>query len=785
MVVSPAITNPFPGLRPFDLDEEHLFFGREGQADELLERLNQTGFLAVVGSSGSGKSSLVRAGLLPSLYSGFLNEASSHWRVALMRPGNAPIRNLAEALNEPDVFGQALEDEDRDLYIELTETTLRRGDLGLVEVVKQARMAVRESLLLVIDQFEELFRFKRMADTVAADDEAAAFVKLFLTAVQQEAVPIYVVLTMRSDFLGDCAQFRGLPEAINDSQYLIPRMTRDQRRSAVEGPVAVGEATITPRLVNRVLNDMGDDPDQLPILQHAMMRTWRRWSKDHTPGEPLDLRHYEAIGGMTQSLSQHADEIYGTLDERAQTVAEKLFKCLTEKGPDNREIRRPTSLAEVCAVAEATPEEVIQVVEVFRATGCSFLVPPVGVELSETSVLDISHESFMRVWRRLKDWVDDEAQSSQIYRRLAETAVLYEAGQAGYLQNPELTIGLTWRQLAQPNEIWAGRYAPTFEQTMRFLEASATNEQTRRRKSQALYGFIGTLIVLSGVALGAAGYASFQRGEALKQTQIAEQRGNELEIALNDTEEARKDEEEAKLEALEQTRIAEEARKDEEEAKLEALKQTEIAEQAQNAEVEQRQLAETALVRAEEGEAEAQRQADIAREQTLIAEENAVQAQSATARAEQEKQRAEILALNSDIQAEALTVESLISSNIHLKAMLAALNLVQTINQWEQQAVNSQIAATVKAQDKSQQDKKISAVHTLYSPILPSRQLQALSVLREVYYLPGYLERNTLRGHSNEVWSVSFSPDGQTLASASRDGTVKLWDRSGRELQTL
>ncbi|MBT9316331.1 WD40 repeat domain-containing protein [Leptothoe spongobia] len=789
MVASPTITNPFPGLRPFDLDEEHLFFGREGQADELLERLHQTGFLAVVGSSGSGKSSLVRAGLLPSLYSGFLNEASSHWRVALMRPGNAPIRNLAEALNQPDVFGQAPEDADRDLYTELTETTLRRGDLGLVEVVKQARMAVRESLLLVIDQFEELFRFKRMADTVAADDEAAAFVKLFLTAVQQEEVPIYVVLTMRSDFLGDCAQFRGLPEAINDSQYLIPRMTRDQRRSAVEGPVAVGEATIMPRLVNRVLNDMGDDPDQLPILQHAMMRTWRRWSQDHGPNEPLDLRHYEAVGGMTGALSQHADEIYQSLDDRSQTVAEKLFKCLTEKGPDNREIRRPTSLAEVCAVAGATPEEVIRVVDTFRATGRSFLIPPEGVELGEASVLDISHESFMRVWRRLKDWVDDEAQSAQIYRRLAETAALHEAGQAGYLQDPELTVGLTWRQVVQPNEVWAGRYAPEFEETMAFLDASAGDKElVQRRKNRVLYSFIGSLLMLSGVAMGAAGYAYVQWGVANEQTELAkeqtelandrgdelEKRGKDLEDALGHAELARKEADSKRSEAVE-------AKKKAETANTEAQKRKQEAEQAQEAEAEQRQLAETAVVRAEEGEAEAQRQTNIARDQTKLAEENAIQAQRATARAEQEQQKAKIQALNSDIQAEALTVENLMASNLNFKALLTALELGQEIKQRESISSVGQILLTMKSHGKL-----VSAVSSdLKSSILPSRRLQAISVLREAYYAPDYLELQTLGGHSDAVWSVSFAPDGQTLASASGDGTVKLWDKSGRELQTL
>jgi predicted Zn-dependent protease with MMP-like domain len=115
---------------------------------------------------------------------------------------------------------------------------------------------------------------------------------------------------------------------MNDSQYLIPRLTRDQLQAAITGPVGVGNAQITPRLVNRLLNDVGDNPDQLPILQHALMRTWNY----HKIGEPIDLQHYEAIGGMDKALSQHADEIYNQLpDARCQKIAEKLFKYLTEK----------------------------------------------------------------------------------------------------------------------------------------------------------------------------------------------------------------------------------------------------------------------------------------------------------------------------------------------------------------------------------------------------------------------------------------------------------------------
>src|SRR5262245_11991773 len=366
-------TNPFPGLRPFDFEESHLFFGRDGQSEQLITKLGTTRFLAVVGTSGSGKSSLVRAGLMPALLGGFMTSAGSNWRIMVMRPGNDPVGNLARALNAPDVFGSEIT-ENAALQTVLAEATLHRGSRGLVDAVRQSVIAENENLLVLVDQFEEIFRFARVTEEKEYRDEAAAFVKLLLEAARQRELPIYVVLTMRSDYLGDCSQFWGLPEAINESQYLIPRLTRDQLKEAISGPISVGRGQITPRLIARLLNDVGEDQDQLPVLQHLLMRMWDEWKEQRltidttengktimTPhravhsSEGLDLCCYDAVGGMSQALSRHADEaleevpcsgvhkVLGTA--RSPQVAEKLFKALTEKGIDNREIRRPATLA--------------------------------------------------------------------------------------------------------------------------------------------------------------------------------------------------------------------------------------------------------------------------------------------------------------------------------------------------------------------------------------------------------------------------------------------------------
>lgn len=488
------VTNPYPGLRPFETEEDYLFFGREGQSEEILRRLRRERFVAVVGTSGSGKSSLIRAGLLSYLYGGFMSGAGSHWRVAVMRPGGDPIRNLARALYVPSVLasGEASE-EDAQQERTVLEVTLRRSGLGLVEAIRQTRLPGTDNLLVVVDQFEELFRFAEPSKLSRNEDDAAAFVKLLLESAAQTALPIYIVITMRSDFIGDCARYRDLPERVAAGLYLIPRMTRDQRREAIERPAMVADGTIAPRLMNRLLNDGGDNPDLLPILQHALMRTWEYWRLHHEPGAPLDLEHYSASGEMTEALSRHAEEAYAELpDDRARTIARRMFQALTEKGEDNREVRRPSSVGTIAGVAGASSEEVGAVIETFRRSGRSFLTPPPGVALTENTVIDISHESLIRGWTRLNKWVDEETESAKVYQRLAETAGLQAQGRAGLFHGPDLKDALAWRDKEKPNPTWGNFYHPGFETAMKFLDRSAA---VRRRRILA-YGTMGLCLIL-------------------------------------------------------------------------------------------------------------------------------------------------------------------------------------------------------------------------------------------------------------------------------------------------
>src|SRR5262245_35722321 len=489
------LKNPYPGLRPFEQEDSDFFFGRETHTEELLRRLSSSRFLAVVGTSGSGKSSLVRAGLIPALY-GDLLAAGSHWRVAVVRPGDDPIRAMADELHKNISLVEG--GTDGKLPHDMLETTLRRSSLGLVEAIKQTQLNEKENLIVVVDQFEELFRFQDRAGTSGAKDESAAFVKLLLEGAASTAVPIYALITMRSDFLGDCARFRDLPEAVNKGLYLVPRLTRDQLRKAIESPAAVAGGKVSPALVERLLNEVGDDQDQLPVLQHALMRTWH-------PSGTMGLQEYEATGGMDKALSKHADEALSKFSTGEQIdLVRKVFQCITEKGPDKREVRRPTQFRDIRAICgNASESDVKEVIEWFRAPGKSFLMPPDPTPIRDDTFIDISHERLIRKWETLRQWVNEEAESADTYRRHAQSAELQPIGQERLWRDPGLKLALEEREKGKWTEVWGGRYANNYLEASDFLAKSqqareaeiAEKEKQRRKEFKRTRMFAAALLV--------------------------------------------------------------------------------------------------------------------------------------------------------------------------------------------------------------------------------------------------------------------------------------------------
>jgi WD40 repeat protein len=507
MLLDRYSSNPFPGIRPFHTDEYHLFFGREEQTDELLERLQSKHFLVVLGTSGVGKSSLVKAGLLHRIYSGFTVGRNSNWGVVELRPGNSPIENLARQLSK------IISNSENPNAFENTKLELNRSSSGLTWLLKYTGYPQKSNLLILIDQFEEIFRFKKNALGEEAANEAAKFVDLLLTAAQKPEVETYIILVMRSDFIGECSQFQNLPEMINESLYLVPRMTRTQLEEAICNPARVAGINMSADLVNLLLSEVENNPNQLPVLQHALMRTWNSyWTEKNHNEELLTIKYYQNIGEVRNALSKHGDEIYQVLSKEQQKMAEIIFKCLTTK-EDNKYIRRPTKLKTICAVAEVHEEDLIKdVIENFRKEGCSFLTPDDREELTVDTVIDISHESLIQVWQKLKDWSDEEAEKAEDYYRLVEAWKQHQVNKDNLLSDRRLSVALEWRKKHKPNSAWAKMYAEQsgesidFDAVMRFLEDSVrqdekNKEENERQQQQKIRQKNRTIAIISILAL--------------------------------------------------------------------------------------------------------------------------------------------------------------------------------------------------------------------------------------------------------------------------------------------
>ncbi|MCG8409894.1 MAG: hypothetical protein MI739_01250 [Bacteroidales bacterium] len=719
-----GVDNPFPGLRPFKIDESHLFFGREGQSEEILNKLSEERFVAVIGASGSGKSSLIYCGLVPILHGGFIGESNSEWRIIASRPGNSPIDNLAKAIVDND----SSDNEEVDLVRrKLNASNLRSSSGGLVETLAQSFDFERENILIIIDQFEELFRYKSSKEDQLTYNESEAFVKLLVTANKVKDVPVYIVLTMRSDFIGECSQFQELTELINESNYLVPQMTRDDFKSAIEGPVAVGGAEIEAKLLQQLLNEVGDNPDQLPILQHALMRTWDYWQEHSDTTNPISLTDYEAIGKMERALSEHANEAFDELTENEKILCESLFKTITEKGGDNRGTRHPTSVGDIAAIAKSTPEQIIKIVEPFRSSNRSFITPSSEVALTEESIVDLSHESLMRIWNKLRIWVDEEWNAVQMYLRLSEASEMYQLGKTGLWRPPDLQLAINWREKQNPTLAWATQYNPAFERAIVYLKTSEKEfkaeeenkikiQKRQLRRSKIFAIVLGTAAI---VGVGLTIYSQMLKAEAFKQRQEANNQ---------------------KTKAVEQQKIAEQQTIIAKEKEKEALLQKEEAEkQRLIAEQKQQEAIESALIAEEQTKIALQKQKE-ANEQRTLAEANALEAQKQTREAEKARQEALKRRMLSISRSMAVKAQQ-ISDNNQLKALIA----------YQSYLFNEKF-------DGPKRD-----------PDVYLGLFYALKGLKGESF-------NALNEHDGAVMDVVFAPESEMMYTTGGDGKIFRWD---------
>jgi hypothetical protein len=516
--------NPFPGLRPFAPDDSDLFFGREVESEEVIGKLLKNRYVAVLGASGNGKSSLINCGVLPKIRNLKTGE-SSLMKIVSFRPGNNPTGNLALALSE-SISNTVQDKSDRNKIL----SDIHHNSDDLASVFSDYMIKTDDKVLLVIDQFEELFRYGSTAKTGLSQTPSAKFVDFIVNTINRPVLNVYIIVAMRSEFIGECLHYQGLTKIINNSNYLVPNMGTENYREVIEGPVNFSGATIDPILVEELLNEVGDRVDQLPVLEHALMRTWSHWQKLDEPDRPINKTDYEAIGTMRKAISVHADEAFEELNQHGKEICEIMFKAITRKGSDNKGVRHPSDIETIRTIAGCTTEELINEVEKFRSPARAFILPSQDVSLIESSVIDLYNDSFIRSWDRLRDWVNVEATSMQIYQGLSEASALYQQGKTSLYRPPDLNLAINWRDKNKPTLAWAVQYNPAFERAMVYLRTSEKayieEEQNKirlqKRKVKRIRLMAITLGIVSVLAMGLILFAFVRKKTTERQILLAE-----------------------------------------------------------------------------------------------------------------------------------------------------------------------------------------------------------------------------------------------------------------------
>jgi WD40 repeat protein/DNA-binding SARP family transcriptional activator len=459
-----ATVPPYLGLRTFEEEHAVWFFGRSADVSRGLDTLAPQRFLAVLGPSGSGKSSLVRAGLVPALRRGAL-PGSDTWAVRVFRPGSRPVEALAREVAQvgPRATGII--------------APLGAAPAALHDRVDRAHQEglSAERVLLVIDQLEEVF-------TLCPDeDERATFLELLATAAATAGGRTIVVVTLRADFYPRLAQHPAFGDLASAHQILVADMDEVGLGEAVEEPAKVAGLVLEPGLTSSILRDVARRPGALPLLGHALFELWRR-----RVGSALTLASYHASGGVEGSVAQRGEETYLALTAEQRAAARRVLLRLTQPGDGTPDTRRRVPRSELTPGWDGD-EDVDRAVEEFAAARLVTIgtVGPVG-----EPYVELSHEALLRSWPRLREWIDEDRAGLLVHRRVTAAATEWarlERDAGALYRGAHLAEALAWAErdpgAANPVE-------------REFLGASrAVEEDDRRRRVRRLRWTAATLAV--------------------------------------------------------------------------------------------------------------------------------------------------------------------------------------------------------------------------------------------------------------------------------------------------
>ncbi|MCY4147297.1 MAG: protein kinase [Chloroflexi bacterium] len=707
--------NPYKGLRAFQQADAADFFGRTDMVARVLRRLQepvaQSNFLAVIGPSGSGKSSLVKAGVLPGLRSGRI-PGSEDWFYAEMVPSHAPLEELSSALLSVST-------------VDLPDMvyTLRDNEDGLAQGVRQALPDPNSKLVLMIDQFEELFT------QVEKEDERQRFLDLILHAVDVANSPVIIIATLRADFYDRPLLYQGFGELIRSRTELVLPLNDDELKETIEGPAARVGAVLEQGLVDLIIADVREQPGALPLLQYALTELFER-----REGALLTKSAYREIGGTLGALAKRAEEVFLRFDEAGQTMARQMFLRLVTLGEGQEDTRRRILQAELLNLGS---HEVVE--SVIDRFGRYRLLTFDRDDVTRGATIEVAHEALIRQWERLREWLMESRDDVRLERDLLHAAT-------------------DWQDARQDRSyLMAGNRLAIFEEW---------SQTTDLRLSKLETDFLEASLVARAKQEAA------ERERTERERLLEEHRRRNLRIAVAVFAMAAVVAAILSLVAFEQSNRANEQRAIAQDARAAAEEQRSIAEDALHvAEIKERKNLSLALA--------ANARAALSEHHPALALPVAIEARHIFEPLEAEVMRVLGAAAFSpgprfrftDSPRSILAVA--FNSDGSLGAYAGSEGMLYLVN--ASTGESARVIAT---------GSPINAVAFSRDDSLVAAAMSDMTV--GVWRVDDGAERYRLGGHADIVTDVEFSADGVTLASSSADSTVRLWDvASGAALHTL
>ena len=503
--ITPATEiTPYLGLDTFDEKSAHLYFGREADVQRLVEKLKASNFLAVIGASGSGKSSLVRAGLIPALQSNKLPQ-SNEWSYVILRPGTQPILELAIKLL--NLKGEKMGLADRSAM----EQELRQKESGLYRAIVQqiASQGVsleqerRRKVVIVVDQFEEIF-------TLCQDEaERRSFLDNLLYASAAQDNRCVVILTMRADFYHKCLPYEGLAARMSAHQYGVGPMSEENLREAIEGPARLVGVKVEPELLDRMIEEVRNQPGSLPLLEYALLEVWKRRS-----GKTMTLIDYQKSGGVKEALAKKAESIFSGMSAERQKIVRRLMLRLTQPGQGTEDTRRRATLSELSSPSDSSSD--IEAV-VGEFTDARLLTMSRD---EREPIVDVSHEALIRGWPKLRNWVDEDRAGLLIQHRLAENAKEWISANRDkelLYRGAKLREALDWQKRSTVE------LSPTEREFLHFSEQELKRQKSLKRVQVSLITAGIALVILALVAIRFEWYSKYkERLEARQEIELLE-----------------------------------------------------------------------------------------------------------------------------------------------------------------------------------------------------------------------------------------------------------------------